>query len=156
MGIEKVQFRKLRRTAVTPRKGTLWSAGIDLATDKAFGIGPGERLLVTTGLAVMLPKDTYGKLEPRSGLAAKFGIDPASWFLDAGGKPVLAGIIDADYRGEIKIVLVNTGDKYAMFKAGECVAQMIVHTFVNAQIEMVQDDFEETDRGDGGFGHTDG
>ena len=156
MGVTKVQFRKLRRTAVDPRRGTPHSAGIDLATDKSFGIKCGERLIITTGLTAKLPKGTYGKLEPRSGLAAKFGIDPAAWFLDGCGEPVLAGVIDCDYRGELKIVLVNTGSKYAAFKAGEYVAQMIVRDYVDAEIEMVfGHEFDETDRGDGGFGSTD-
>ena len=153
MGIETIEFTEVSDGATRPRRGTENSAGIDLAANKPFGIAPGQRWLVSTGLAVKLPRGTYGKLEPRSGLAAKFGIDPVSWFLEDTEKSVLAGVVDCDYRGELKIVLRNTGDKYAMFKAGEFIAQMIVRDYVEAEVAMVSTLSESTR--DGGFGHTD-
>ena len=97
--------------------------------------------MVPTGLAAEIPPGFYGRVAPRSGLAVKHGID------------VLAGVIDADYRGELKVPLINLGQQTVSFDAGERIAQLIIVPVVQAQFEIV-DEFVASDRGEGGFGST--
>src|SRR5689334_10871896 len=92
-----LKFKKLDRLAVLPTRGSPFSAGLCLHSIEATTFEPGQRRLIKTGLAVAIPVGYYGRLAPRSGLAVQKGID------------VLAGVIDADYRGEIQCLLHNTG-----------------------------------------------
>ncbi len=121
------------------------AAGMDLAAslDNDVTIAPGKRALVGTGLAIALPRGHEAQVRPRSGLAAKHGVT----VLNA------PGTIDEDYRGEIKVILVNHGDEPFVVKSGERIAQMVI-----AKVERVIFDEAETldgsARGAGGFGHT--
>src|ERR1044071_294090 len=97
--IETLRFKKLDSRAVLPQRGSVSAAGLDVCCIEDVEIGPKERVMARTGLAVAIPPGFYGRVAPRSGLAAKQGLD------------VLAGVIDSDYRGEIVCVLYNTGDE---------------------------------------------
>src|SRR5580765_2481859 len=94
-----LSFKKLHADAVLPARGSAHAAGLDLHSIEEIQLSPKQRVLVRTGLAVAIPGGFYGRIAPRSGLATKKGID------------VLAGVIDADYRGEIQCLLYNTGDE---------------------------------------------
>ena len=139
MELLKVELRS--DTATVPRRGSKSSAGLDLSCDKPFTLQPNERRLVGTGLAITLPSRTRGKIEPRSGLANDYGII------------VLAGIIDEDYIGEVKVLLLNTGNRPLKCQAGERIAQMVIQPYIAPNI-MVVPKLVETNRGEGGFGST--
>jgi len=102
--------------AKLPQRGSADAAGLDLFTLSDFSLGPGKRLLVPTGIAMAFQHGTYGRIAPRSKLANKFGID------------VLAGVIDADYRGQIHVILLNTGHDWFHAEAGDAIAQIIHET----------------------------
>ena len=140
-----IKFKKLRENAVIPKYATDGSAGLDLvftpAEDKVIHIEPGIRGVFETGLAVAIPYSHCGVIMPRSGLAVNHGLDK------------LAGLIDADYRGEIKVVLINHGLMPVDIRPGERIAQMII---LPIYMTHVCEAFElpPTDRGNGGFGST--
>lgn len=125
-----------------PRRSNPADAGADLFSAESLMIHPGERALVGTSVALEIPEGFYGRIAPRSGLAAKHGID------------VLAGVVDSSYRGEIKVVLLNT-DRHNTFhvEKGDRIAQIIVESHFNLPIVEV-DDLSESNRGGGGFGST--
>ncbi len=128
-----------------PQYATIHSAGMDLRANitENIIIDPLKRVLVPTGLHIELPEGYEAQIRPRSGLAAKHGI----------GIVNSPGTIDADYRGEIKIILVNLSDKPFELTPGERVAQMIVAKFERVQwVEC--DELGESERGEGGFGST--
>jgi len=137
----KIFFKKLHDDAVIPTRGSMEAAGLDLTSVEHTIIEPGKRAMIGTGLSCMLPISTYLRIAPRSGLAAKYGID------------VLAGVVDADYRGEIKVILQNLGDEAFIVNPGDRIAQGILEIFVVAEIDEL-DNLVDTDRGDGGFGST--
>lgn len=128
-----------------PAYETLASAGMDLraALEAPVSIHPGQRLLIPTGLFIELPVGFEAQIRPRSGLAAKHGITVLN----------TPGTIDADYRGEIKVILINHGQEAFIINNGERIAQMVI-----ARHERVEwnetDTLEETLRGTGGFGST--
>jgi len=128
-----------------PQYETLMSAGMDVraSLDTPLTIKPLERALVPTGLFISLPEGYEMQIRPRSGLAAKNGIT----VLNA------PGTIDADYRGEIKVILVNLSDSEFVINDGERIAQMIVARHERALWNKVAE-LDETQRGSGGFGHT--
>lgn len=128
-----------------PTYATEKSAGMDLsaALEEAIEIGPGDRALIPTGLAIALPKDHEAQIRPRSGLALKHGIT----VLNA------PGTIDADYRGEIKVILINHGKEPFTIERGMRIAQMVVEKFEHVNWDVVKD-LDATDRGEGGFGST--
>lgn len=128
-----------------PSYATIGSAGADLraAVGTPLVIQPGERALVPTGISVALPANHEGQVRPRSGLAVKFGLT----VLNA------PGTIDADYRGEIMVPLINLGAEEFVVEHGLRIAQLVVAPFHQADFHMV-DDLDETARGDGGFGST--
>jgi dUTP pyrophosphatase len=129
----------------TPSYATEKSAGMDLKAniDAPMTLGPLERAMVSTGLYIALPDGTEAQVRPRSGLAAKFGIS----VLNA------PGTIDADYRGEIKVILVNLSNETFIINPGERIAQMVVAKYEKVQWDEVEV-LDETDRGEGGFGST--
>ena len=129
-----------------PHYQTEHSAGVDLyaAVDGDLVIGPGKWKLVPTGIAVAIPEGYEGQVRPRSGLALKHGI----------GMLNSPGTIDADYRGEIGVILINHGEEPFSVNPGDRIAQMVVHR-VSRVTWVVCSDLAETSRGDGGFGHTD-
>jgi dUTP pyrophosphatase len=106
-------------------------------------LGPGERSLIPTGIAVAIPEGCEGQIRPRSGLATKNGI----------GILNSPGTIDSDYRGEIKVILINLGDEPFVVKDGARIAQLVISPIVRAEWEEVEG-LPETDRNHGGFGHT--
>lgn len=129
----------------TPQYATELSAGMDLKanTSEPITLGPLERVLIPTGLYIALPENTEAQIRPRSGLAAKHGIS----VLNA------PGTIDADYRGEIKVILVNLSNEAFTINPGERIAQMVVAKYEKVEWEEVEI-LSETERGEGGFGST--
>jgi dUTP diphosphatase len=123
------------------------AAGMDLLAavpaDAPVVIAPGERALIPTGLAVALPTGTEGTIRPRSGLAVRSGLS----VLNA------PGTIDADYRGEIGVILINLGDESFKISRGMRIAQFVIQPVVRARIQEVGQ-LDETPRGSGGFGST--
>lgn len=128
-----------------PEYETTASAGMDLRAnlEKPITLLPLQRVLVPTGLFIELPVGYEAQVRPRSGLAFKYGI----------GVLNSPGTIDADYRGEIKVILVNLSDQSFNIQDGERIAQMVISAHVQAQLEEVEQ-LSETKRGAGGFGHT--
>lgn len=129
----------------TPSYATEKSAGMDLKADikEPLTLGPLERALIPTGLYIALPDGTEAQVRPRSGLAAKHGIS----VLNA------PGTIDADYRGEVKVILVNLSNEPFVVNPGERIAQMVVAQYAKVEWEEVEI-LDETLRGEGGFGST--
>jgi len=128
-----------------PSYATEHSAGIDLRAnlEAPIVLGPGQRALVPTGLFLELPEGTEAQVRPRSGLAFKHGVT----VLNA------PGTIDADYRGEVGVLLINHGQEPFEVKDGERVAQLVVARYLRVTLEESAD-LRATERGAGGFGHT--
>jgi dUTP pyrophosphatase len=128
-----------------PAYETVLSAGMDLRAniDNEILLKPLQRALIPTGLFIELPEGYEAQIRPRSGLAFKHGLTVLN----------SPGTIDADYRGEIKILLVNLSDVDYIVKDGERVAQMIIAEYKRVEFEAVKE-LQETVRGAGGFGHT--
>lgn len=129
----------------TPSYATEKSAGMDLKADinEPVTLGPLERAMIPTGLYIALPDGAEAQVRPRSGLAAKHGIS----VLNA------PGTIDADYRGEVKVILVNLSNEPFVVNPGERIAQMVVAQYAKVEWEEVEI-LDETLRGEGGFGST--
>ena len=129
----------------TPAYATEQSAGMDLKAniEEPITLGPLERAMVATGLFIALPEGTEAQVRPRSGLAAKHGIS----VLNA------PGTVDADYRGEIKVILVNLSNESFVVNPGERIAQMLVARYEEVEWDEVEV-LDETERGAGGFGST--
>jgi dUTP pyrophosphatase len=128
-----------------PQYATKDSAGIDLRADieETISIGPLERVLIPTGLSMALPKGTEAQIRPRSGMAYKRGVTVLN----------SPGTIDADYRGEVKVLLVNLSQKEVQIEQGDRIAQMVLAKYERIEWKEV-DDLEQSVRGTGGFGHT--
>ena len=128
-----------------PQYATIHSAGLDLRADleNSLVLKPLERSLVPTGLYIELPEGYEAQIRPRSGLAAKHGISLVN----------TPGTIDPDYRGEIKVILVNLSDVTFTLEPGERIAQMVIARFEHISWNEVET-LTETVRGEGGFGHT--
>ena len=128
-----------------PQHETVNSAGMDLRAniEASIKLEPLERALIPTGLYAAFPEGTEAQIRPRSGLAAKKGITVLN----------TPGTIDSDYRGEIKVILINLGKDVFVVKNGERIAQMVVSPIKQVIIEEVKE-LSETDRGIGGFGST--
>ncbi len=146
-----VRFVMLRQGAVAPAQMTEGAAGYDLAAalgDEVVALVPGGRVRVPTGLALAIPPGYEGQVRPRSGWAARAGIT----VLNA------PGTIDADYRGELQVLLVNLGQEPVEVRHGDRIAQLIIAPVVQASFECVVgfDDAssEPSSRGSGGFGST--
>lgn len=129
----------------TPFYATEKSAGMDLKAniDEPVTLGPLERAMIPTGLYIALPDGTEAQVRPRSGLAAKHGIS----VLNA------PGTVDADYRGEVKVILVNLSNEPFVINPGERIAQMVVAKYERVDWNVV-DSLDDTERGSGGFGST--
>jgi len=130
-----------------PRQQTEGAAGVDLraalGTDEVLAIAPGKWALVPTGMAIALPNGYEAQVRPRSGLAAKHGVTVLN----------SPGTIDADYRGEIKAILINHGDVPFEIRRGDRIAQMVVAPVSSVAFEL-RENLDETERGAGGFGST--
>ncbi len=128
-----------------PARATPGSAGFDLhaALDDALVLEPGARALVPTGIAIALPPGHEGQVRPRSGLALKYGLL----------LPNAPGTIDADYRGELQVIVLNAGREPVTLRRGERIAQLVVAPVADVGFVEV-DELDATARGAGGFGHT--
>ena len=136
-----LRVHKIIPTAILPSRGSSGAVGYDLYSVDEVVVPPTHRVLLGTGIAVVLPVGVYGRVAPRSGLTVKHGIQ------------VGAGVIDPDYTGEIKVVLFNHGDKDFEVKKGDRIAQLILERCETPDIEEV-DSLNETQRGSTGFGST--
>ncbi len=128
-----------------PTRATSGASGFDLpaAVDGEWSIAPGARVLVPTGFSIAVPSGYEAQVRPRSGLALKHGIVI----------PNAPGTIDSDYRGELKVILLNTGDAEFRVRRGDRIAQLVVCPVASVEWQAVAD-LDETPRGSGGFGHT--
>lgn len=140
-----VKVKLLNEFAKVPTHGSDQAAGYDLyaATDGPVRIPAHRTILIGTGLSMALPQGTFLGIYPRSGLATKQGLRPAN----------CVGVVDSDYRGEIKVALHNDTNEDKDIMAGERIAQGILHTYVPMQFDVVEE-LDETTRGEGGFGST--
>ncbi|MBE5744063.1 MAG: dUTP diphosphatase [Clostridiales bacterium] len=139
-----VKFIKLNENAKTPTFGTEFSAGADLySAEEEVVIAPGETKFIGTGLATAIPVGTVGLIYARSGLACKKGLAPAN----------KVGVIDSDYRGEIKVALHNHGQEPQTVAKNERVAQMVITPYYCVDY-VESDSLDQTERGAGGFGST--
>lgn len=138
-----IRFKKLDTQAILPNYQTEGAAGFDFHSLEKAVLRPGEVSLLRTGLAIEIPAGFELQIRARSGLAAKFGV-----FLVNG-----IGTIDADYRGEIKIIMSTCGKKQVVLEAGERIAQGVLTPVHKARFE-ISEELSETIRGEGGFGST--
>jgi dUTP pyrophosphatase len=136
-----LRVKRLSDNAILPTRGSEWSAGYDLSAAKAVTIPVGGRSIVPTDLSIACPAGTYGRIAPRSGLTVKHGIH------------VGAGVIDADYRGPVGVVLFNLGDQEFCIQPGDRIAQLVLEQILMAPVEEVEE-LGATVRGAGGFGST--
>ena len=136
-----LHFKQLDPRAVLPTRGSLHSAGLDLFSIEDLNIAPLSRVRAHTGLSVAIPEGFYGRIAPRSGLAANHGLD------------VLSGVIDADYRGEVICLLYNTGNQAIVLPAGSKMCQLIIEQIITPTPAW-EENLQETARGAGGFGST--
>ena len=134
------------RALPLPAYATAGSAGMDLHADVEGSVilEPGERSLISVGIRIALPEGYEAQVRPRSGLAVRHGLSMVN----------APGTIDSDYRGVVKVALINLGQEPITINRGDRVAQMIVAPVVRAEWDEVDGDLPETVRGDGGFGHT--
>ena len=137
-----LRVKKLDSRACMPVRNTNTDAGIDLFSLDEVVIAPKERNKIHTGIALEIPEGFYGRVAPRSGLAAKNGID------------VLAGVVDSGYRGEIIVILYNTSDEEFTLPPQSKIAQLIVEAHFNFPILEVEE-LTGTERGENGFGSSD-
>ncbi|MEK9917948.1 MAG: dUTP diphosphatase [Pelagibacteraceae bacterium] len=141
----KILIKKLSKTAIIPKYETQGASGLDISANinEDLTLATNESILVPTGIAVSIPQGFEIQIRPRSGLAAKKGISVLN----------TPGTIDADYRGEIKVILINHGNEPFIIRNGDRIAQMVVCPIVQAKFEQV-DELNDTERGSGGFGST--
>jgi len=141
-----IKVKRLRKHRLpVPSYQTQGAAGMDLTADieASFTLAPMTRAAVPTGFAVEIPPGFEGQVRPRSGLAFKHGLTVVN----------SPGTIDADYRGELKVLLVNLGHETAEVHPGDRIAQLVISPVVRAEVREVEE-LEDTARGAGGFGHT--
>ena len=141
----KILIKKLSKEVSLPKYETVGSSGMDLAAyiNSDIKIDPGKTAIIPTGLTLSIPQGFEVQIRPRSGLAAKKKISVLN----------TPGTIDADYRGEIKVILINLGHEAFIVEKGLRIAQMVVCPVVQAKLKEV-DDLNETERGTSGFGST--
>lgn len=146
--------KKLYDSAMLPKKGSDFAAGLDLFANNYEGmegdkeewtvsINPGSTMKIGTGIAVEIPTGYFGGIYARSGLATKQGLAPAN----------KVGVIDSDYRGEIIVALHNSSNMPQFIHKNDRIAQLIIQPYLDVVPELITD-LSETERGDGGFGHT--
>ena len=142
----KLLIKKIKKNIILPEYKTDGSSGMDLMAniEQTIKILPGERKIISTGIMVAIPEQYEIQVRPRSGLAAKNGISVLN----------TPGTIDSDYRGEIKVILINLGKDILEIKKNDRIAQIIVCPIIRVELEEVEN-LTETTRGKGGFGSTD-
>ena len=141
----KLLIKKLHKNIILPEYKTDGSSGMDLMAnvEQTVKILPGEKKIISTGIMVAIPEQYEIQIRPRSGLAAKNGISVLN----------TPGTIDADYRGEIKVILINLGKDIFQINKNDRIAQMIVCPIIKVELEEVES-LPKTVRGEGGFGST--
>ncbi len=141
----KLYVKKLREGAMLPKRETVGSAGYDLCclTDEPITVLPNERKLIPAGIAIEIPEGTVGLVYSRSGLSLKHGIHMAND----------VGVIDSDYRGELKVPIHNRSDVPYIINCGDRIAQLVLTPILTPEVEEVNE-LSETVRGEGGFGST--
>ena len=138
-----LRLRKLRDDAVLPRRMSAGAAGLDLVAVEPTTLAPGDIAVVPCGFAMSLPTGYEAQVRPRSGLASRHGITLVN----------TPGTIDSDYRGEVKVPLINLGKSAFSIEAGDRIAQMVITRV--PPVELIEvNELDDTDRGTGGFGHT--
>ena len=141
----KIQIKTISNAVLIPKYETPGSSGMDIAAhiEENIIINPGEKALVPTGFSLAIPNGYEVQIRPRSGLATRKSVTVLN----------TPGTIDADYRGEIKVILINLGKDKFIIENGKRIAQMVVCPVAQVQLEEVEE-LSETDRGSGGFGST--
>lgn len=141
----KIYVQKTSEKTAFPSYMTPGSSGLDLraSIEEPMTLEPFERKLISTGLKLAIPQEYEGQVRPRSGLALKHGITTLN----------SPGTIDSDYRGEVKVLLINLGSAPVVINSGDRIAQLVIAPVVQAELEEV-DELDDTSRGEGGFGHT--
>ena len=141
----KILIKKLSEETIIPKYETENSSGMDIVANinKEVEILPGEKSIIPSGFSLSIPKGFEIQIRPRSGLAAKKGISVLN----------TPGTIDSDYRGEVKVILINLSKEKFIVENGMRIAQMIVSPVIQAELEEVKE-LPSTSRGDGGFGST--
>jgi dUTP pyrophosphatase len=139
--VEELEVRLLRPGARPPARTRPGDAGFDLSAVEDFALAPGERRVVPTGVAIALPPGLAGLVVPRSGLAARHGISVVNG----------PGLVDPNYRGELRVILVNLGAERFEGQAGDRIAQLLLVPFWAPELRVV-DELPETERGGRGFG----
>jgi dUTP pyrophosphatase len=135
----KIKIKKLVPEAILPQVSRVGDCAMDLVSCKDYVISKGEKILISTGIAVEIPAGFWGNIRDRSGLAAKHGLH------------TIAGVIDPNYRGEILVAMLNLGTEDYNIKAGDRIAQMLIQKFEDIEIEE-SENLEETNRGANNFG----
>ncbi len=135
----KIKIKKLKDNAIIPKSMHKGDAALDIYSCIDINIQPGERVLIDTGISMAIPQGYFGNIRDRSGLAVKHGLH------------TMAGVVDSNYRGEIKIVIINLSKEEYSVKQGDRVAQMIIQEVNEIVLEEVED-LDSTERGGGGFG----
>ena len=138
--IKYIKVKSLSENSRLPTKANKSDAGFDLYSSEDIQIPSGERVMVSTSIALAIHDGCVGLIWPRSGMAVKQGVD------------VFAGVIDAGYRGEVKVCLYNSGKDAVEIKIGDRIAQLLVQRLANCTLAFTYGELDDTERGDGGFG----
>jgi dUTP pyrophosphatase len=139
----KIKIKKIKENAVVPKYAHHGDAGVDLYSTEDYILKPGERTLVSTGIAIAIPPGHEAQVRPKSGLALKHGISIVN----------TPGTVDCEYRGEIGVIVINLGNEDFKIEKGNKIAQMVFNKIEEADFEEVEE-LDDTTRGDGGFGST--
>jgi dUTP pyrophosphatase len=141
LAVDQLEVKLLHPQARPPSRGREGDAGYDLSCVEAFILRPGERKMIPTGVAIALPPGIAGLVMPRSGLAHRHGIACVN----------SPGLIDPNYRGELRVILVNHGEEMFRAHAGDRIAQLLLVPYWAPELRVV-DELPESERGEGGFG----
>jgi dUTP pyrophosphatase len=141
LAVDQLEVKLLHPDARPPVRGREGDAGYDLSCVESFVLRPGERRMVPTGVAVALPPGVAGLITPRSGLAIRYGIACVN----------SPGLIDPNYRGELRVILINHGDEMYRAHAGDRIAQLLLVPYWAPELRVV-DELPDSDRGERGFG----
>lgn len=139
----KVKIKRIKDNAIIPSYSHDGDAGVDLYSTEDYDLKPGDRVLVSTGLQIAIPKGYEAQTRPKSGLALKHGISIAN----------TPGTIDSGYRGEVGVIAINLGKENFKIEKGKKIAQMVFNKIEKVEFEEVSD-LDSTKRGEGGFGST--
>ena len=139
----KIKIKKIKDNAIIPEYAHDGDAGVDLYSTEDYLLKPGERVLVSTGIKIAIPKGYEAQVRPKSGLAIKNGLSIVN----------TPGTIDSPYRGEVQIIAINLGKENIKIEKQTKVAQMVINKIEEAEFEEV-DELDSTTRGEGGFGST--